>query len=626
MLRKISLIISFCLFYAAFAPAYGQQVTDSLKVQLDTLAKHVPELNSVVDISVARMPLGELFRSIARSNSINITVKPGIEESVAANFVGAKVTDVLTYLISSYQLQYDIVGSIISVAPRKNVPTPLPEARISYNSNRKTVTYSLNGEYLTSAMERFSSACGVNFIVPNALGSRKAQGFGNNQTPAAAVKSIAAANELEVYQNRDSVWVFNQPTPQQNFGGAGNTWRQPSAMYESSPMSVDSLGRVTINGSNLSIGDVVVELCSKLKKGYYFFTPLTGQVNLYLSHVPFDDLLNAMLEGTKFSFKQENGYYVFGDKNSAEVFDSQVIQLKYRTVDKLDSFIPNSVRDGLQIQTFADQNSFIVSGSGIAVRRFADFIKQIDKVVPLVTIEVMIVDVSKSSGISTGIEAGLGQASAKTTGSISPGVDMKLSTSSINSLINGFNGFGVVKIGKVTPDFYLNIKALEEAGNIDIKSTPKLSTLNGHEATLKNGQTKYYKEVNNNYFGTQNPLQSTSYTWKEIKAEFELKITPIVSGDEQITLDIEITQGDFTPREYADAPPGTTNRSFKSQVRIRNEEMVLLGGLERISKSDNSKGLPFIARVPGLKWLFGSNSKSKAESKVNFFIKPTIIY
>lgn len=625
MIRKLTILLTICLLTAAYAPLHGQQTTDSLKARLDTLAKRVPELNSVVDISVARMPLGELFRSIARSNSINITVKPGIEEPIAANFVGAKVTDVLAYLIASYNLQYDIVGSIISVAPRREIPMPLPEAKVSYSRDRRTVTYNLNGEYLTSAMERFSSACGVNVIVPNALGGRKAVGFGNGQTPAAAIKSVAAANDLEVYQNRDSVWVFSQPAPPQNNGGIGSSWRQPSAMYGSS-ISVDSLGRVTVNGSNLSIGDVIVELCSKLKKGYYFFTPVTGQVNLYLSRVPFEDLLNAMLEGTKFSFKQENGYYVFGEKNSTEVFDTQVIQLKYRTVDKLDTFIPTSIKEGLQVQTFAEQNSFIVSGSGIAVRRFADFIRQIDRVVPLVTIEVMIVDVTKSSDISTGIDAGLGQAAPKTTGSISPGVDMKLSTSSINSLINGFNGFGLVKIGKVTPDFYLSIKALEEAGNIEIKSTPKLSTLNGHEAELKNGQSKYYKEVNNNYFGTQNPLQSTSYTWKEIKAEFELKITPIVSGDEQITLNIEIKQGDFTPREYVDAPPGTTNRSFKSQVRIRNEEMVLLGGLERVANSESSKGLPFIARIPGLKWLFGSNSKSKAESKLSFFIKPTIIY
>ena len=37
-------------------------------------------------------------------------------------------------------------------------------------------------------------------------------------------------------------------------------------------------------------------------------------------------------------------------------------------------------------------------------------------------------------------------------------------------------------------------------------STPKLSTLNGHEATLTSGETQYYKEVQNNYYGTQNPI------------------------------------------------------------------------------------------------------------------------
>lgn len=624
MIRKLFKLILLAFFSIALTPLYGQQ-SDALKTQLDSLAKQVPEFNSTVDISVARMPLGELFRSIARSNNINITVKPGIEEQVAANFTGAKVSDVLSYLISSYKLQYEIIGSIICVSPRKEIPIALPEARVSFNKDSRTVSYNLNGEFFASAMERFASACGVNVIVPNALGGRKAVGFGNGQNPRAAIKSIAASNDLEVFQNSDSVWVFNLPASLPNNSSTGGFRRQQTTNL-STNIVVDSLGRITINGSNISIGDVIVELCSKLKKGYYFFTPVTGQVNLYLANVPFDDLLSAMLEGTKYSYKKENEYYVFGEKNSKEVFDNQVIQLKYRTVDKLDTFIPNSLKEGLQIQTFVDQNSFIVSGSGIAVRRFADFIRQIDKVVPLITIEVMIVDVNKSTGISAGVEAGLGQAATKTTGSISPGVDMKLSTSSINSLINGFNGFGVVKIGKVTPDFYLNIKALEEAGNIEIKSSPKLSTLNGYQAELKSGQTKYYKEVNNNYFGTQNPLQSTSYTWKEIKADFELKITPIVSGDEQITLNIEIKQGDFTPREYVDSPPGTTNRSFKSQVRIRNEEMVLLGGLERVAKSDNSKGLPLIARIPGLKWLFGSASKSKSESKLTFFIKPTVIY
>ncbi len=77
-------------------------------------------------------------------------------------------------------------------------------------------------------------------------------------------------------------------------------------------------------------------------------------------------------------------------------------------------------------------------------------------------------------------------------------MNMSLSATSINRLINSFNGFGSINLGKVTPDFYMSLQALEATGNIELRSTPKLSTLNGHSATLKSGETKYYKEVQTN--------------------------------------------------------------------------------------------------------------------------------
>lgn len=82
---------------------------------------------------------------------------------------------------------------------------------------------------------------------------------------------------------------------------------------------------------------------------------------------------------------------------------------------------------------------------------------------------------------------------------------MTLGAVSVNKLINSFNGFGSVNLGRVTPDFYMNLKFLEEAGDIELRSTPKLSTLNGHEATLKSGETRYYKEVSSNIIGSQTP-------------------------------------------------------------------------------------------------------------------------
>lgn len=53
--------------------------------------------------------------------------------------------------------------------------------------------------------------------------------------------------------------------------------------------------------------------------------------------------------------------------------------------------------------------------------------------------------------------------------------------------------------------------------------------------------------------------------------------------------------------------------------------MVLLGGIDRNTQVKGTSGLPFIARVPVLKWIFGQTKDNKTEHKLNVFIKPTVI-
>ena len=74
------------------------------------------------------------------------------------------------------------------------------------------------------------------------------------------------------------------------------------------------------------------------------------------------------------------------------------------------------------------------------------------------------------------------------------------------------------------------------------------------------------------------------------------------------------------------APPGTINRDFQSLIRVKNGEMIMLGGLEENTNSSSGRGLPLISRIPVLKWIFGNRTKSKSENKLTIFIKPTIIY
>ena len=298
----------------------------------------------------------------------------------------------------------------------------------------------------------------------------------------------------------------------------------------------------------------------------------------------------------------------------------RVIPLRNRSVNRIEEAIPQSLKKDLQIKQFNDLNSIIVCGDQRQIGRVAAFLRSIDRKVPQITIEVMIAEVTKKTLQELGLTAGFGKA-PESPQTLTP-FQMTLKANTINDLLGRL---GPTNLGRVGDNFYMTIKALEEKGGLEVKSTPKLSTLNGHEALLKSGETQYYKEVQNSIIGTQNPIQSESYTWKSVEANMVLKIVPFVSADSTITLDIEIEQSEFTGREDQTAPPGIATRSFKSQIRLCNGEMVLLGGIDRSSKDKTATGLPLIARIPILRWIFGTTRNNKSDYKLTLFIKPTVV-
>ncbi|HEX8577148.1 MAG TPA: hypothetical protein VF677_12710, partial [Flavobacterium sp.] len=137
------------------------------------------------------------------------------------------------------------------------------------------------------------------------------------------------------------------------------------------------------------------------------------------------------------------------------------------------SIIPDEIKNGLDIKIDTELNSFIVSGPAENIVRFESFIDYIDKEVPVVLIEVMIIEVSRSATVETGINAGIGDKPATTKGTVFPTSDITLGAQTINNIINHFDGFGSLNIGKVVPNFYVSLKALETNGNINIRSTPR---------------------------------------------------------------------------------------------------------------------------------------------------------
>ena len=295
--------------------------------------------------------------------------------------------------------------------------------------------------------------------------------------------------------------------------------------------------------------------------------------------------------------------------------------------EALINILPEDILKELTIKTDIELNSFIVSGPRQNIEKFKEFITYIDKPIPVINIEVMILEINKSATIETGISWGIGDEPVTTSGAVFPSTDLTIGATDANKIINRFNGFGSLNIGKVLPNFYVNIKAMESNGNVKVRSTPRLSTLNGHRANLSIGETTYYAVTDRNYYGSQNPQTSEIKNYQPIDAELAINIRPLVSGDGQITMEINVIQSSFNGKRIDEnAPPGINSREFTSIVRVHDQDLIILGGLEEKIKNDSGSGVPLLARIPIIKWFFSKRKREDTIKKLVILIKPIVIY
>ena len=622
-MKKIYLLICVGLLCCICGDLHAQSSETEriaqVRARLDTLILRDTTYLSEMDLSVGQVSLSELLRSVAQVGGVNLSVQDGANLLVSCNFSRARIADLILFLCEQYGLDIRVVGNIVSIFPYQAPIAPPPVPSIVYNRADSTLSYDLIAVPLREVARRLTDSSGVNLIVPQTLYDRPISGYVSSMPFSEALSVLAEINKLEVAPVKgNGAWMFAEPIPVG--GGQPSTVQNYVRRRQFAPaqLAIDSMGRITAMIDRGNIYDIILDVCEQLKLDYFFITPVNAQTCIYLKNTDVKTLFDLLLTGTAYTYYEEGGVYMFGEAKREGLFSTRIIPMRYRTVDKLIDVIPENLKKGVQIAAFGDLNSMIASGDQRHVARVEQFLHEIDKTVPLITIEVMIVDASKDVILEAGLGLGVGTSPTQTSGTLSPGIDMTLGSGAVN-------GLGIIRLGKVTPNFYASLKAMEENGTIELRSTPKLSTLNGHEAVLSSGEMQYYKETNNTYMGTQNPVQSTSYVWKSVEANMTLSITPYVSEDGHITMTIDLSQSEFTDRTEKEAPPGTTTRSFRSMVRVRNEEMVLLGGIDRQSHEKSSQGLPFIARIPVLKWIFGMHKNNKQERRLNVFIKPTVI-
>lgn len=180
------------------------------------------------------------------------------------------------------------------------------------------------------------------------------------------------------------------------------------------------------------------------------------------------------------------------------------------------------------------------------------------------------------------------------------------------------------------------LKLLETQGNVQVLSSPRISTVNNQKAVIKVGSDEFFVTGISNQT-TSNSSSTTSAPQINLDSFFSgiaLDVTPQIAEDGDVILhvhpvvssvqdqikEINVADEKFTlPLALRDI------RESDSIVRARSGEVVVLGGLMQEVASDVNKKRPGVGDVPGVNALFKSKEKSTVKTELVILMRPIVV-
>jgi type IV pilus assembly protein PilQ len=164
----------------------------------------------------------------------------------------------------------------------------------------------------------------------------------------------------------------------------------------------------------------------------------------------------------------------------------------------------------------------------------------------------------------------------------------------------------------------LELSAAQAEGKGEIVSSPRVITSNQREAVIEQGVEVPYQESSS----------SGATTTQFKKAVLSLKVTPQITPDDRVILDLEVNKdsvGQLVPSATGGFVPSIDTRSISTQVLVNDGQTVVLGGIMETEQRNSEKKVPFLGDVPGLGALFRTRSKSDSRAELLIFVTPKIL-
>ena len=453
--------------------------------------------------------------------------------------------------------------------------------------------------------------------------------------------SFIAQQELRKTQD-----MINQAiNPQQTVAPTPNMLRKRLTEAQG-PVELSSISNVPITLKLTEDTKVIYETVGKLAGINVLFDPdyTSRKIRIELNGVTLDEALGIIALESKTFWRPvtPNTVFVAADNPAKrKELDQSVIKTFYLSnlsqATELQDVV-NAMRTLLEvqrIQQLQSQNAVIVRGTPDQLALAQKLVDDLDKARAEVIIDVVVMQVSRDRNRTLGI-------TPPTSTSISLNNNINsTSTSSTGGSTGGSSGAGsptssinLNRIGSLNAtDFTITIPGITASAiigdsNTKIIQNPQIRALDGQKATLKIGDRV---PVATGSFQPGiggvgiNPLVNTQFQYLDVGVNID--ITPRVHAAREITLKVSLDISSVTGQSNIGgiSQPVIGQRKIEHEIRLKEGEVNLLGGMFEEDYTQSMSGLPLLTQIPFLKYFFGQDTRDHRENELVFALIPHIV-
>jgi len=261
------------------------------------------------------------------------------------------------------------------------------------------------------------------------------------------------------------------------------------------------------------------------------------------------------------------------------------------------------------------KDMMIITDTQNNLNRIRELIEKLDMPPIQVTIDAHIYEIDKNEEERLGVNW---QKSIPVPGSTDNIFDMSISPEEANA-----GGTGVFRFGSLDVNQFRALLAMLKTKNFaKVLSNPVITTLNNRQANITVGQAIPYVSGS-----TTDQAGNVTSTVGQANADITLLVTPSVTGNDEVFLDIQPTISSvlgFTTLG-GNSTPNLSNRSAKTQVICKNNHTIVIGGMIKTDKSTTLSKVPFFGDLPGIGKLFQKTTSREVRTELIIFITPHIV-